>query len=422
MKYTSLSRRGFLAGAAAGVSSAGQTATPRRAPPSDRINLGVIGVGSRGMWVLENFMRQPDVRVVAVCDCFAERREKAKAFVDKAQSSQDCASYRLHEQILDRRDIDAVLIATGDRWHAVLSVLAARAGKDVYCEKPSTLTIAEGRSMVTALAKLGTVWQCGTQRKSIPSYSFVVDVVRSGRIGKLHLITASMGEGWTSDALAIPATEPPRDVFDYDRWLGQAPWAPYSPQRVRMWRLDWDLSAGAITDMGPHYFEFAQWARGDETSGPVEYEGFGVFRREKKFNTIPGIVDVRARYADGTLLRIDSGPKGVRFDGDEGWIHLLDEGKITGDPKSVLAGLEVPNFSWNVMAPHIRNFLDCMRSRKPTVSPPEVAQRVHTIAHCANLSIRLGRRLYWDPEVELFIGDEQANNMLARSMRAPWRI
>lgn len=422
MKHASLSRRGFLAGAAAGASFASQATTPRRVPPSDRINLGVIGVGSRGMWDLENFMRQPDVRVVAVCDCFAERREKAKAFVDKTQGSPDCASYRLHEQILDRRDVDAVLIATGDRWHAVLSVLAARAGKDVYCEKPSTLTIAEGRSMVTALAKLGTVWQCGTQRKSIPSYAFVVDVVRSGRIGKLHLITASLGEGWTSDALPMPVPEPAPEVFDYDRWLGQAPWAPYSPERVRMWRLDWDLSAGAIVDMGPHYFEFAQWARGDETSGPVEYEGFGIFLREKKLNTIPGIVDVRARYADGTLLRIDSATKGVRFDGDEGWIQLTDEGAITASPKSVLAGREVPNYGWNVMAPHIRNFLDCMRSRKSTVSPPDIAQRSHTIAHCANLSIRLGRKLCWDPEVELYIGDEQANNMLARSMRAPWRI
>lgn len=204
--------------------------------------------------------------------------------------------------------------------------------------------------------------------------------------------------------------------------LGQAPWAPYSPERVRMWRLDWELSAGAIADMGPHYFDFAQWARGDETSGPVEYEGFGIFRREKKLNTIPGVVDVRARYADGTLLRIDSGPKGVRFDGDEGWIQLNDEGAITAYPKSVLAGRDVPNVGWNVMAPHIRNFLDCMRSREQTVSSPEVSQRSHTIAHCANLSIRLDRKLCWDPEVELFIGDEQANNMLARSMRAPWRI
>lgn len=422
MTDNSLSRRGFLAGTAAGASLAAQTAMPRRVLPSDRINLGVIGVGNRGMYVLEHFMRQPDVHVAAVCDCFADRRERAKAFVDKTQGSQDCASYRLHEQILDRRDIDAVLIATGDRWHAVLSVLAARAGKDVYCEKPSTLTIAEGRSLVTAMTRLRTVWQCGTQRKSIPSYGFVVDIVRSGRIGRLRMITASLGEGWMSDALPVPVAEPPIEVFDYDRWLGQAPWAPYSPERVRMWRLDWDLSAGVIADMGPHYFEFAQWARGDEMSGPVEYEGFGIYTREQQLNRIPGIIDVRARYADGMLLRIDSGPKGVRFDGDAGWIRLEDEGAIEANPKSVLAGRDVPHDGWKVMAPHIRNFLDCMRSRKPAASPPEIAQRAHTIAHCASLSLRLGRKLYWDPETELFIGDEQANNMLARSMRAPWRI
>lgn len=422
MTQSSLSRRGFLAGTAAGASLAGQTATPLPVPPSDRINLGVIGCGPRGMWVLENFMKQPDLHVAAVCDCFADRREKAKSFVDKTQNSSDCASYRLHEQILDRKEIDAVLIATGDRWHAVLSVLAARASKDVYCEKPSTLTIAEGRSLATTMKKLGTVWQCGTQRKSIPSYGFVVDTVQGGRIGKLKMITASLGEGWTGDALPMPTAEPPVEVFDYDRWLGQGPWAPYSPERVRMWRYDWDLSAGVIADMGPHYFEFAQWAHGDQITGPVEYEGFGIHGAERKLSRIPGIVDVRARYADGTVLRIDSGPKGVRFDGDAGWIQLTDEGAITAGPKSVLEGRDVPKYGWNVMAPHIRNFLDCMRTRKPTVSPPEIAQRAHTIAHCANLSIRLGRKLHWDPEVELSLGDDEANNMLARSMRAPWRI
>jgi predicted dehydrogenase len=190
-----------------------------------------------------------------------------------------------------------------------------------------------------------------------------------------------------------------------------------------MWRLNWDTSAGPIADMGPHYFEFAQWARGEETTGPIEYRGRAVFRREKKLNTIPCFVDLHARYGDGTVLRIDSGPKGVRFDGDEGWINLLDEGKIEAYPQSVLEGREVPRAGhYNVMAPHIRNFLDCMRTRKPTASPPEIAHRAHTIAHCANLCARLGRSLRWDPEVELFLGDEEANNMLARSMRAPWRV
>jgi predicted dehydrogenase len=415
------SRRQLLAGAAALAPAAAQQTV--RARPSDRITVGVIGAGPRGMYVLSHFLKDKDIQVVAVCDCFADRRAAAKALVDQHNGDTGCASYRFHEEILGRPDIDAVLIATGDRWHSVLSVLAARAGKDVYCEKPISLTVAEGRAMAETMKRYGTVWQCGTQRKSIPGYGFAREVVRSGRIGKLHTITTSFGDGpWRNDALPITQPAPDPDVFDYDRWLGQAPWAPYSPVRVKLWRLHWDTSAGPVADMGPHYFEFAQWVRGDELGGPVEFEGEGEFRRDPKFNTIPYWVNIRARYADGMRLNMDSGPKGVRFDGDEGWIHLMDDGKVTADPKSVLAGLTVPEADWKVMAPHIRDFVESVRTRRLTVSSPEIAQRAHTICHAANLTLRLARPLRWDPQAELFLGDDEANNMLARTMRSPWTI
>jgi predicted dehydrogenase len=413
-----ISRRQFTRGTLGAVAAASGIAAP-----SDRITMAIIGAGPRGMYVLSEFLKHPDVRFVAACDCFADRRARAKQLIDTHYGTADCAAHRFHEEVLERRDIDAVLIATGDRWHAVLSALAARAGKDIYCEKPISLTIAEGRAMAETIKRYGTVWQCGTQRKSIAGYRFVVDVVTSGRIGKLHTITASMGDGgWRNNGLTIPENPPAPDVFDYDRWLGQAPWAPYSKNRVALWRLNWDTSAGPIADMGPHYFEFAQWARGDELTGPVEYEGEAAFRPEHQFNEIPYFVDVRARYADGMRLRIDSGPKGVRFDGDRGWIQLLDEGRIEADPKSLLKGLQVPESNWKVMAPHIRDFITAVRTRGAAVSPPEVAQRAHTIVHCANLCLRLGRKLRWDPATELFIGDAEANNMLARTMRAPWQI
>lgn len=385
--------------------------------------MGAIGLGPRGMYDLDNFMRQDDVRFIAVADCFAARRTEGKATVDKHYGNQDCVAYRFHEQILERRDIDAVLIAAGDRWHGVMSVLAARAGKDIYCEKPISLTIAEGRALVNTIQRYGSIWQCGTQRKSIPAYKFVVDVVREHRIGKLHTITLSFGDGpWRQNAPAVPDPEPDPDVFDYDRWLGQAPWAPYSKVRVGMWRLNWDTSAGPIADMGPHYAEFAQWARGDESGGPVEFEGDAAFRPEHQFNNIPYFVDVRARYADGVRLLMDSKPKGVRFDGDKGWIQLLDEGAMAADPPSLLQGSQGLEGTYKVMAPHLRNFIDSVRARRQPASPPEVAQRAHTIVHCASLCLRLGRKLRWDPECELFIGDDEANNMLARQMRSPWVI
>ena len=174
--------------------------------------------------------------------------------------------------------------------------------------------------------------------------------------------------------------------------------------------------------MGPHYCQLAQWARGSEQTGPVEYEGEGAFRPEHQFNNIPYFVNVRARYADGTMLLIDSKPKGVRFDGDKGWIQLFDEGAVAAWPESVLAGLQQPESNWKVMKPHIRNFLDCVRSRQTPVSGVETTHRSHTIVHAANLCLRIGRKLRWDPEAELFIGDDEANNMLLRAMRAPWKI
>jgi predicted dehydrogenase len=195
-----------------------------------------------------------------------------------------------------------------------------------------------------------------------------------------------------------------------------------------LWRVNWDTGGGAIADMGAHYFEAAQWARGDLVGAPVEYEGVGLFRGDGGINNTPYFYNVRARYADGTLLIMDPAPKGVRFDGEEGSIHISDAGEVTAQPASVLAGLAAreklpaPNGHWNIMAPHIRNFLDAIRSRQLTVSHPEVAQRAHTIIHCANLCLRLGRRLRWDAAAERFAGDEEANGMIARPMRAPWRI
>jgi predicted dehydrogenase len=386
--------------------------------PSDRIGLGAIGLGGRGRDDLSHFLQQKDLRCLAVCDCWASRRNETKAMVDAHYGGKDCAAHRFHEELLARDDVDAVLIATGDRWHTPMSVLAARAGKDVYCEKPSTLTIAEGRLLVETTRRYGTVWQCGTQRRSNEAYRFVVEVVRSGLIGKLQTVRTSFGP-WGGNGVATP--EPVPEGFDYDRWLGQAPWAPYSRVRVALWRNNWDTSGGPIVDMGPHYLEFAQWAHDSELSGPVEFEGEGVFP-DDGFANIPFVINVRARYADGVRIVMDSGPKGTRFDGDQGWIHLSDEGAITAEPASILKARGAPKFHWSYMAGHVRNFLDCVKTRKLPASHPEIAHRAHTMAHCANLCLRLGRRLRWSPETERFVDDDDANRMLSRTMRAPWGV
>ena len=420
-----MNRRGFLrlgllgAAAAPYVVPASVLGKGGAAPPSERIAMGAIGLGSRGRHDLTHFLKQPDVRCLAVCDCFADRRKAGKAMVDGHYGNKDCVATRFHDELFGRSDIDAVLIATGDRWHAVASILAAKAGKDVYCEKPVCLAIAEGRALVETTRRYGTVWQCGTQRRSNASYRFVVEVVRRGLIGKLHTITASFGT-WGGGGLARPEPEPSPEVFDYDRWLGQSPWAPYSTVRVRLWRNHWDTGAGPIADMGPHYLEFAQWAHDSETTGPVAFEGDAVFPTDG-FATVPFKVSVRSRYADGVHIVMNSGPKGTRFDGDEGWIHLSDEGALAAEPKSILKARGALGVHWSHMAGHVRNFLDCIRTRRRTASHPEAAHRAHTIAHCANICLRLGREVRWDPQAERF-ADDDANRMLSRTLRAPWSL
>jgi predicted dehydrogenase len=389
--------------------------------PSNRLAIASIGMGDRNKIVTGHFLKQQDVQCVAVCDCFKNRRQLAKIMVDTYYGNQDCLAYRFHEEILQRQDIDAVVIATGDRWHAVLSALAAQAGKDVYCEKPFTLTIAEGRALAGVIKRFGTVWQCGTQRRSNDSYRFVADVVHKGLIGKLHTISAIMGDGMQTNGFAVPESLPNPELFDYNRWLGQAPWAPFSRIRVGLWRQFWDMSGGLICDMGPHYFDMAQWGHKSETTGPIEYEGTAVWP-DGGLAEVPIAFHVEARYADNIRLLAKNGPKGVLFEGDEGWIHILDDGKITANPESILKTRTVPKTHWSFMGDHVRNFLDCVRTRKTPASHIEIAQRNHTICHCANLCLRLGRKLQWDPVNERFINDDDANNMLSRTMRVPWQI
>ena len=420
-----MQRRTFLrlAGAVAAapyVVSAAALGAEGGVAASERITLAAIGLGGRGRYDLGHFLKQPDVQCLAVCDCFADRRAQGKAIVDGHYGDEACLATRQHEEVFGRDDVDAVLVATGDRWHAVLSSLAARAGKDAYCEKPFSLTVAEGRDFVNTTRRLGTVWQCGTQRRSNASYQFVVHVVQSGMIGRLHTMTARLG-GWGGDGTVRPEPVPDPAVFDYDRWLGQAPWHPYSPVRVALWRNHWETGAGVIADMGAHYFDFAQWAHDSEFSGPVSYEGSAQWPRGG-FANVPFGVEVEARYADGVRLRMASGPKGVRFDGDEGWIDCTDDGTITAEPRSILRARSVPHVGWTYMHGHIRNFLECVKSRRPTASNPELAQRAHTICHAANLCLRLGRPLRWDPRAERFVGDDEANRMLSRTMRPPWDV
>jgi predicted dehydrogenase len=443
-----LSRRQFFKRSAAAFGAA--VAAPYLIPPSalgkagavspsERIMMGGIGMGGQGVRNMRNFMGHSSpasggqVRFIAVCDVDADRRNKAKAVVDENYGNKDCAAYSDFRELLARNDIDAVLIATGDRWHALLSILAAKAGKDIYCEKPMSITVAEGRAVAQTVRRYGRIYQCGTQRRSMRSFAFAVHMARSGKLGELRTLRSYVRAG---QSCGLQQSEPVPEGLDYQMWLGPAPYAPYNSSFFGWtWKNHFDYSGGMVTDWGAHCNDLAQWAHDSEVSGPVEYEGSAEFPKDG-FCNVPIHLGLTATYADGVKLVMHENKTlpiwpmtntelAVKFEGTEGWVYVDDGGNVDAEPKSLLQNRRFGPQRWTDAANwqgHHRNFLDCVKTRSTPIAPVEVAHRSTTTCHVANICLRLGRRLRWNPQTERFVGDPQADRMLARAMRAPWRV
>jgi len=392
--------------------------------PNSRITFAGIGIGNRARAILPNFLGFPQIQFVGVADCREERLRSAKELVDAHYRNKDCRTHADFREVWERKDVDAVLIATGNRWHGLGSIYAARAGKDIYSEKPVTLTIAEGRALVETCRRFGTIYQAGTQRRSTESYAFAREMVRQGKIGKVHTVEMQV---WTGPAIPHGKPEPVPQGWDYDMWLGQVPWRPFVATRVNNWPYFWDTAEGVITDMGCHYTDQMQWVLGTDDTGPVEFEAQGEFPDPTKFCSDTPITGVaRCRYADGVVgvmyQRRGFADRYIRYIGDEGWIQVDDEtDAVTAEPNSILSLRSAGGESWANASAHIRNLLDSIGSRRPTRCHPEVAHRAMTICQAFNISLRLGRKLKWDPVAERFDHDD-ANRMLYREPRAPWRL
>ena len=424
-----ISRREVLRGTAGAVTLPYLVLPRGRAwsniPASERLTMGAIGLGGQGMHNLKNFLTFPDLHVVAVCDVDAGHLRRAKDTVDAAYGNTDCAAYNDFRQVLARDDIDTVLIATPDHWHAILAIEAAKAGKDIYCEKPISLTIAEGRAVADTMKRYGTVYQSGTQRRSNACFRFGVEIAQSGMLGELQTLHCYYHNGPTCPP---QKPQPVPDGFDYDMWLGPAPYEPYTPRRCHgSFRWLYDYSGGQLTDLGAHFIDLAQWAHNSQESGPITYEGWAEFPRDGLFNT-PVRFEITATYADGVKLICHDetepgrGPRGNKFVGREGWVSVDDTGKITASSKAILQQVKGAQRGYEYMQGHHRDFLDGVRTRARTIAPPEVAHRSTTVCHITNICLRLGRRLTWDPQAERFVGDPQANGMMARAMRSPWTL
>lgn len=420
---SSLSRRQFIAAGAVGAAAFPLLADEvKKTSANEKINLGFIGVGTMGRGHLGGFLGMGDVQVVAVCDVVAERREDARKRVDnhysrnKKGESKVCATYTDFRELLAHKELDAVVIATPDHWHAIPCILAARGKKDIYCEKPLTQNIAEGRRIVGEVAKSHVIFQTGSQQRSEFNNHFrlAVELVRNGRIGKVK--TINIGVGNPSKACDLPTQEVPKGT-DWDLWLGPAPTRGYNeilcPKGVHnhfpAWREYRDYAGGGVADMGAHHFDIAQWALGMDESGPVQ-----ILPPEK------GERGLKLVYANGVEM-IHGGNVDCEFIGEKGTIRVWRD-KIQSDPPEILK-TPIGEKEWRVYPAnnHKRNWVECIRSRKQPICVAETGHRSATVCHLTNIGYQLRKKLRWDPVKEQF-DDTEANKLVSREPREKWKI
>ena len=383
--------------------------------PSDQITLGFIACGSMNGGHLGWFMSSPKVRILAVCDVDEGRRNDFKNRIGSG-----CDTYLDFRNLVARQDIDAVVIATPDHWHALTAIAAMEAGKDVYCEKPLTLTVEEGRKMVRTARRCGTVFQTGSQQRSDEKFRRACELVRSGRIGKMQKVTTAIGTapttGWE------PNVSPPPGL-DWNFWLGPAPYAPYTPKRCFYdFRWFWDYSGGKMTDWGAHHNDTAQWGLGMDESGPVDVEGHGELPKDGLYETFVTF-QVHYTYANGVELTCTSeGENGITFYGTEGEI-FVNRSYFKATPKEIaLEPLGAGDVHLHHSNEHHQNWLDCIKTRQRPICDVEIGHRSVTVCHLGNIAMRLGRRLKWNPAKEKFVNDAEANRWLQKPMRKPWTL
>jgi len=425
----------ILAGCSQGHQEPFQGSARRgRVSPNERVTLGFIGTGDLGrrhhMGVLlghEGIKERVDI--AAVCDVDANRvSEAARMCMERA--NRRVGVYEDYRRLLDRNDLDAVFVVTPDHWHTLVALAAIEAGKDIYCEKPLTLTVNDGKALVAAARRYGTVFQTGSQQRSDGRFRKACELVRNGKIGRIKRVDTvlhAVGPGeWK------PAETPPAHL-NWNFWLGPAPYVDYRPNCVHyQFRWLYDYSGGVMTDWGAHHNDIAQWALGMDGSGPVEVDGTEATFHEHGPYNVPARFDVRYRYANGVELvchtndqSCDDGTKfgnGVKFTGENGWIVVSRGDLQASDPDILKIELGANDVRLYHSENHHKNFLDCIQTRDRCICDVEIGHRSVSVCHIGNISMRLGRALRWDPAREQFVDDETANRMLSRSMRAPWHL
>jgi len=426
------SKRNFLKGASAAFAapslvSAKALGGTASTGANERIGIGIIGLGGRGMSHLSALLRRPEVQVVALCDPYREKREAAEAKVSAAyqgDASSKVFSAADFRELLSLPEVDAVVIASPEHWHGLQSAAAARRGKDVYCEKALTLTVPEGRDLIGIVRRHQCVFQLGTQQRSDGSFRRACELARSGYLGDLQEAYVSVPGG-----RPLPAADPkePPEGLDYDLWLGPAPYTPYNDLKCTFnWYFIYDYCVGWIQSWGVHHLDVAAWGMPDVGKGRIQVEGEATFPTEGiantsvtwkvRFETENG---VRVHFADNAGARYE---QGCRFVGKEGWVHVK-RGKIYAEPDSLLrVRLRPEEEHLYASKDHHGNWLDCIRSRKDPVAPVEAGHLATTLSLIGDIATRVGAPLVWDWSQEKFVQNDGANRRRIRAMRSPWSI
>lgn len=416
---TSFPRRRFLTGLAA--TAALGPAILRAAPGSETLNIAFIGYGKRAYGVMDHTLKQKDVRIVAVCDVEGNRLARAKEVVEKRYEEdtksgiyKGCATYVDYRELLERDDLDAVVIMTPDHMHVHPALAAAAKKLDIYCEKPLTHHIAEGRLLVDAVAKQKIIFQTGSQQRCEFGGRFrtAVEMIWAGRIGDIK--TIRIGVGASPKPCDLPAQEQPDNV-NWDLWLGPAPLRAYNeelcPKGIHnhfpAFRKYEEYAGGLLADMGAHHFDIAQWAMGMDGSGPVTVEP-----------PAQGDTGLKFTYANGVEM-FHGGPSGCTFEGTLGTIWV-DRNRLESDKPEILAPLAEGDRRAHTWNDHVRNWIDCIKTRQEPICSVETGHRTATVCHLGNIGYKLRRKLTWDPVKERFTNDDEANDLTNRKPREGW--
>lgn len=395
-------------------------------PPSDRIVMGSIGVGSQGTGNMKNFLKFKEVQYVALCDVDSGHLEKASGIVNQYYKNNDCRIYKDYREFLEKEKIDALCISVPDHWHSITYVAAANKKIDIWGEKPLARSIGEGQQIVKAVQKNNIIWQTGSWQRSVANFHKGAELVFNGRIGKVDHVEVGLPNA--AKLIGMPPVKPVPAELDWDFWLGSAPKVEYRGVSHWNWRWILDYSGGQLTDWAGHHIDIAHWGLGLDRTGPIEVEGIGVYPAATELYNVPGEFDFNCKYKSGVVIRVANSARlphgmGVTWYGENGWIHVDRGDKLTASKPELLTEELGPNKkALYKSTDHFGNFLECIRSRKETITPVDVAHRSISVGLLGEIAMTTKQKIQWDPVKEQIINNAEASKMLMRPFRAPWKI